>query len=61
MFSLNKFFTKMAMIALMIEAVSSSETSVNINQTARCNIPKDSHLHTRRRETSQIISAQTRS
>jgi hypothetical protein len=27
-----------------VEAVSSSETSVNIYQTTRCNIPEDSHL-----------------
>jgi hypothetical protein len=35
---------------LMMEAVSSSETSVNFYQTALCNIPKNSHIHTRRRE-----------
>jgi hypothetical protein len=34
----------------MMEAVSTSETSVNFYQTARRNIPEDSHLHTRRRE-----------
>jgi hypothetical protein len=34
----------------MMEAVSTSETSVNLYQTTRCNIPEDSHLHTRRRE-----------
>jgi hypothetical protein len=27
------------------KAVSSSETSVNIYQTTRCNIPEDSHVH----------------
>jgi hypothetical protein len=32
------------MIALMMEAVSTSETSVNLYQTARRNIPEDSHL-----------------
>jgi hypothetical protein len=32
-------------IALMMEAVSSSETSVNFYQTTRRNIPEDSHLH----------------
>jgi hypothetical protein len=37
-------------IALMMEAVSTSETTVNFYQTTRCNIPEDSHLHTRRRE-----------
>jgi hypothetical protein len=36
--------------ALMIEAVSTSETSVNFYQTTRRNIPENSHLHTRRRE-----------
>jgi hypothetical protein len=34
----------------MIEAAISSETSVNLYQTTRCNIPEDSHLHTCRRE-----------
>jgi hypothetical protein len=33
---------------LMMEAVSSSETSVNIYQITRRNIPEDNHLHTRR-------------
>jgi hypothetical protein len=28
----------------MIEAGSTSETSVNIYQTTRCNIPEDGHL-----------------
>jgi hypothetical protein len=37
-------------IALMMEAESTSETLVNFYQTARCNNPEDSHLHTRRRE-----------
>jgi hypothetical protein len=32
------------LVALMMEAVSTSETSVSIYQTARCNIPEDSHL-----------------
>jgi hypothetical protein len=30
----------------MMEAVSSSETSVSIYLTTQCNISKDSHLHT---------------
>jgi hypothetical protein len=38
------------LIALMMEAVSASETSVNFYQTTRRNNPEDSHLHTRRRE-----------
>jgi hypothetical protein len=34
------------LITLMMESVSSSETSVNIYQTTRLNIPEDSHAHT---------------
>jgi hypothetical protein len=37
-------------IALMMEAVRTSETSANFYQTTRRNIPEDSHLHTRCRE-----------
>jgi hypothetical protein len=33
-----------------MEAVSFSESSVSVYQTTQCNIPEDSHLHTRRRE-----------
>jgi hypothetical protein len=33
------------LIALMMEAASTSETSVNFYQTTRRNIPEDSHLH----------------
>jgi hypothetical protein len=40
-------------IALMMEAASTSETSVNVYQTTRRYNPEDSHLHTRRRETSR--------
>jgi hypothetical protein len=36
--------------ASIIRAISTSETSVNFYQTARCNIPEYSHFHTRRRE-----------
>jgi hypothetical protein len=32
---------------LMMEAVTTSETSVNINHTTLWNIPQDSHLHNR--------------
>jgi hypothetical protein len=39
---------RVELIALMMEAVSTSETSVIIYQTTRRNIPEDSHLHTRR-------------
>jgi hypothetical protein len=38
------------MIALMMKAVSTSETSVNLYETTWCNIPEGCHLHTRRRE-----------
>jgi hypothetical protein len=34
-----------AIIALMMEAASTSETSVNFYQTLRRNNPEDSHLH----------------
>jgi hypothetical protein len=37
-------------IVLMMEAATTSETSVNLYQTTQCNIPKDSHLHTRHRK-----------
>jgi hypothetical protein len=39
-----------SVIALMMEAVRTSETSVNINFTTRRHIPEDSKLHTRRHE-----------
>jgi hypothetical protein len=38
------------LIALMMEAVSTSETSVNFYKTTQRKIPEDSHLHTRRHE-----------
>jgi hypothetical protein len=34
-----------AIIALMMEAVSTSEMSVNFYETTRRNIPEDGHLH----------------
>jgi hypothetical protein len=37
-------------VALMMETVNSSETSVNIYQTTRRNVLEYSHYHTRRRE-----------
>jgi hypothetical protein len=37
-------------IALIMEAVGTSETSVNFNVTTWRYIPEDSKLHTRRRE-----------
>jgi hypothetical protein len=48
--SLVKFDRRFGAIALMIETVYTSETSVKFYQTSRRNIPEDSHLHTRRRE-----------
>jgi hypothetical protein len=39
-----------AIIALMMEAASISETSVNFYQTTRRNIPEDSYICTRRHE-----------
>jgi hypothetical protein len=39
-----------SIIALMMEAVSTSEMSVNIYQNTGHNNPEDSHLHTSRRE-----------
>jgi hypothetical protein len=38
------------LIALMMEAVRTSETLVNFYETTRRNIPEDSHHHPRRRE-----------
>jgi hypothetical protein len=43
-----------SIIALMMEAKSTSETSVNFYQTTQRNMPEDS-LHTRRRETFRFI------
>jgi hypothetical protein len=43
-------FARGLLIALMMEAVSISETSANFYQTTRRYNPEDSHLHTRRRE-----------
>jgi hypothetical protein len=39
-----------SIISLMIETVSTSETSVHSNQTTRRYISQDSELHTRRHE-----------
>jgi preprotein translocase subunit SecB len=43
-------FARCSLIALMLEAVRTSETLVNINLTTRQYIPEDSKRHTRRRE-----------
>jgi hypothetical protein len=39
-----------------MDAVSTSETSVNFCEITRCSIPEDSHLHTLRREKSHDSS-----
>jgi hypothetical protein len=39
------------LIALIMEAESTSETSINFYQNTRRNNPEDSHLHARRSET----------
>jgi hypothetical protein len=44
------FIGAFCLIALMIEAVSSSENPVNIYKITRCSIPEERHLHTRRCE-----------
>jgi hypothetical protein len=41
---------RMRLIAMMMEAASTSETSVDIQLRTRQYIPEDSELHTRRRE-----------
>jgi hypothetical protein len=42
--------SKDEIIALVMEAVRTSETLVNFNMTTRRYIPEDSKVHTRRRE-----------
>jgi hypothetical protein len=49
-----------SLIALMLEAASTSETSVNFYRTTRRNILEDSHLHTGRRENLKYHQANTR-
>jgi hypothetical protein len=44
------FYLKMAVFALTMEAVKTSETLVNLHQPTRRYNPEDSHLHTYRRE-----------
>jgi hypothetical protein len=46
-------------IALMMEAASTSETSVNFYQTTRRYNPEDSHLRTHRRENLKSYSVIT--
>jgi hypothetical protein len=52
-------FARGSLIVLMMKAVRTSETSVNINFNTRRYIPEDSKLHTRCRENlkSHILSA----
>jgi hypothetical protein len=55
MFKVTQIFKHLKMavfwvVALMMEAASTSETSVNVYQTTRRYNPKDNHLHTSRRE-----------
>jgi hypothetical protein len=45
------------MIALMMKAPRTSQTSVNFYQTTRRHNPEDSHLHTRRRESLKSYNA----
>jgi hypothetical protein len=47
-------FTRL-LIALMMEAVITSETLENFCRTARRNIPEDSYVHTRRRGKFKLI------
>jgi hypothetical protein len=47
-----------AIIALMMEAISTSKAPASGYQTTRRNIPEDNHLHTRHRENLQYISRQ---
>jgi hypothetical protein len=50
LFFLLLFFIKIIAIALMMEVVSTSETSVNLYQITRRSISEDSHFHTYRCE-----------
>jgi hypothetical protein len=43
------------LIALMMEVVSTSETSVSSRKTVRYNIPQDSHIHTRSLENRNLV------
>jgi hypothetical protein len=43
-------FWDIALFVPMMESVITSETSVNLYETARYRIPEDSYLHARRRE-----------
>jgi hypothetical protein len=43
-------FSDIELYSLMMEAVSTSETSVNFYEATRRSIPEGCYLHTRRRE-----------
>jgi hypothetical protein len=47
------------LIAPMMDAISTSETSVNFYEISHSNIPEDSDLHTRRRDNpkSHLVSS----
>jgi hypothetical protein len=47
---LTPLFARGLLIALKMEAASTSETSINFYQTTQSNIQRNSQLHTRRRE-----------
>jgi hypothetical protein len=49
------YASKIRAIALMMEAVKTSETSVNFYQSARCYNPEDSHLLAYHRENLNLI------
>jgi hypothetical protein len=57
-----KYYTQLAVsnISLMMEAASTSATSVHFYQTARRNKPEDSNLHIRRRKNLKYHSAKTK-
>jgi hypothetical protein len=46
-------------IAQTMETERISETSVSFYQTTRCNMPEDSHFHTRRRENQKYYRRNT--
>jgi hypothetical protein len=49
------YFLARVFIALMMEAVRTSETSVSFYQATWLNVPEDSHLHPYRRENLKIL------
>jgi hypothetical protein len=57
---LTAFIIRAILIALMMEAVSTFETSVNFRETICRNIRKDSHLHTEQFTLQQRVKLATR-